>query len=67
MYIFFHHRSNLSQLARAYGIKGTTGNIVAKEYLESQGIDLSKYKTSIRTARTPQVRRRLRRMLGKIS
>lgn len=30
-------------MARKYGIPGTTGNTVVKEYLENNGIDLSKF------------------------
>ena len=34
---------NFSQLAREYGVRETTGHIIVKEFLESEGVDLSKF------------------------
>ena len=33
-------------MARKYGIRGTRGNMVVREYLEKENIDISKFRNS---------------------
>ena len=56
---------NLSDLARRYGVpnKNNTGNVVVKEFLESEGIDLKRF-NQLRKNQRPNIRRKLKRMLG---
>ena len=56
---------NYSELARQYGIKQDAtklGSMVVKEFLESEGVDLSKFGTYHKQTRS--ARRRLSRMTG---
>ena len=52
----------MSDLARRYGITGTRGNMVGKEFLESNGIDLSKFENSFLNKN--KVRRSMLKMPG---
>ena len=56
---------NLSDLARRYGVpnKNNTGNVVVKEFLESEGIDLKRF-NQLRKNQRPNIRRKLKRTLG---
>ena len=42
---------NLSELARKHGIPGTTGNMVAREFLESNGLDVKSFANNISKTR----------------
>ena len=56
---------NFSELARRYGVpnKNNTGNVVVKEFLVENGIDLKRFK-QLRNSDKPNVRRKLKRMAG---
>ncbi|EDO30338.1 predicted protein [Nematostella vectensis] len=56
---------NFSDLARRYGVSTETklGNMVVKEFLESEGVDLKRFQTYHR-ANAPRIRRKLQRMYG---
>lgn len=36
----------MSEIARKYGIKGPRGNMVVREYLEKENVDLGKFKNN---------------------
>ena len=62
-FFFSSLQLNFSQLAREYGVRGTTGHIVVKEFLESEGVDLSKFEGKCKNP-IPSARRRIKWMMG---
>ena len=65
-FFFSSLQFNFSQLAREYGVRGTTGHIIVKEFLESEGVDLSKFEGKWKNP-IPSARRRIKRMIGNYS
>lgn len=61
---FFYVKINYSELARQYGVMQLTklGNMVVKEFLETNNVQLSRFKQF--REKTPAARRRLNRMQG---
>ena len=53
---------NFTQLASEHGVRGTTKNVIVREFLESNGIDVSKFKGK-HDKENQVFRRRIRRML----
>ena len=53
---------NLSELAKKYGITGTTANMVVKEFLVNSGIDMQKFSN---TSSNLRIRRGYEKMPGK--
>ena len=63
--MIFFLQLNLSEIARNYEIPGTNGNMVVKEFLQGEGIDLSKFTTNISSC--SRIRRRYEKMPGRLS
>ena len=64
-FLFSSLQLNFSQLAREYGVRGTTGHIIVKEFLECEGVDLSKFERKWKNP-IPSARRRIKWMITQI-
>ena len=57
-----YFQMNLSDIARRYGVGGTTANCVIKEFLEDNNVDISSFRTQ--TATTKRIRRSIAKIPG---